>query len=352
MPPFSLRSNSAPEPANSTFNRQQYKREQADHEAQIRQDRRHWDDARADYRYSENAGEEADVSRHSRSMEWDASKQASTSMRRSDGEIAGAKTSEAASTSPEVFKLPPSAWKKSNTHARNQNSRLWVLDLQDPPNHASRHQQTESLGRAVDAQAVLDGKVSLAEDASRTDEIVQGSTDTRDKEKFWYCHNDRDLPGPWTVRCITCEHDRCRNCPEEWHSTRNHTTFVASKNQDDRGLEKSSSPESDRNTAMAETMRSPNRIRTLERYLRMVQDTTHGKVPEQATAALKEEMRHILEKIPTSPNSYIMTDLEYGIFKHFGGEQTNHSLAHKAQERYRNSRGIHSNLPDNARTKE
>jgi hypothetical protein len=101
-------------------------------------------------------------------------------------------------------------------HARpNQDSRLLDLDLQDPPNQASRHPETENLGRAVDAQARLDGKVSPAEDASRADEIVQGSTDTRDKEKFWYCYNNCDYPGPWRnslARCITCEHDRCRNC--------------------------------------------------------------------------------------------------------------------------------------------
>jgi hypothetical protein len=43
------------------------------------------------------------------------------------------------------------------------------------------------------------------------------------RQKFWFCSNTCEYPGPWRdslTRCITCGHDRCCQCLAEWHQIR------------------------------------------------------------------------------------------------------------------------------------
>ena len=53
------------------------------------------------------------------------------------------------------------------------------------------------------------------------------------KEIFWYCSDNCSYPGPWRnalTRCITCEHDRCRYCVEEWYFIRDSAELPESTN--------------------------------------------------------------------------------------------------------------------------
>jgi hypothetical protein len=53
---------------------------------------------------------------------------------------------------------------------------------------------------------------------------------------------------------------------------------------------------------------------TLRRYLQMVQDNPEGNVSQTVIDTLKRELDDLWRKIMRSPESYIMTQLEYKLF--------------------------------------
>ena len=78
---------------------------------------------------------------------------------------------------------------------------------------------------------------------------------------------------------------------------------------------------------------------TIRRYLQLVRDNPSGHVSRSVMDALRREFNEIWRKIQASPDSYLMTELEFAIFTFFVAEVPNERIAQRARRRYWDSRG-------------
>jgi hypothetical protein len=75
---------------------------------------------------------------------------------------------------------------------------------------------------------------------------------------------------------------------------------------------------------------------TIRQYLQMVQDSPDGNVPRRVSDALRREIDDLWRRIMVSPDTYIMTPLEFKLFNHYRAELQvrNARVVLKAVRRY------------------
>lgn len=59
---------------------------------------------------------------------------------------------------------------------------------------------------------------------------------------------------------------------------------------------------------------------TIRQYLQMVQDSPDGIVPRGVSDTLRREIDDLWRRILNSPDTYIMTALEFKLFNHYRAE--------------------------------
>lgn len=87
---------------------------------------------------------------------------------------------------------------------------------------------------------------------------------------------------------------------------------------------------------MTMSRHSPN---TVKQALRTAQDDTDGNIDPQVLQILEEVLALIWRKVQRHPNSYVMSEVEFGIFNRYRARQEfQNDTARKAVARYWNSR--------------
>lgn len=75
---------------------------------------------------------------------------------------------------------------------------------------------------------------------------------------------------------------------------------------------------------------------TIRQYLQMVQDSPDGNVSRGVSDTLRREIDNLWRRIMVSPDTYIMTPLEFKLFNHYRAELQvrNARVVSKAVRRY------------------
>lgn len=78
---------------------------------------------------------------------------------------------------------------------------------------------------------------------------------------------------------------------------------------------------------------------TIRQALQIAQNSHNDNIDRRVIEILEAALAQIWRKIQAQPNSYVMTDLEFGIFNRYRGRREfQNETARKAVSRYWNSR--------------
>lgn len=76
---------------------------------------------------------------------------------------------------------------------------------------------------------------------------------------------------------------------------------------------------------------------TVRRALTAAQQSTNGHVDSESSHVLQLALASIWGKIQAAPDSYVMTQLEFGVFNYFREQFQDDATARRAVQRYWNS---------------